>query len=206
METVLYKGRIIPAANIPFDADNRAFKFGDGLFETMQFREGKVRFWEDHLERISKGLNALGIEVPAYFSGMQDIICQFMDTLGKDQGGLRWQAWRSGGGRYSPETNTCSDLLVYNGKNTTRAGALKLGVSQQGRVHYSPFSRFKTCNSLPYILAAIERSGSSYDDLILTNHNGEISECISSNIFWVKDRTFMTPPVKAPCGFMSAVS
>jgi len=37
------------------------------------------------------------------------------------------------------------------------------------------------------------------DDLVLTDPEGHIAECIASNIFWIKGDNFYTPSLKSGC-------
>ena len=49
----------IPGAVVP--VDDRGLQYGDGLFETMLIRHGRVRFLEAHLARLAQGCLRLGI-------------------------------------------------------------------------------------------------------------------------------------------------
>jgi len=44
--------------------DNRGFRYGDGLFETMLFRDGSVRLGQYHLERLMGGMRLLRLDSP----------------------------------------------------------------------------------------------------------------------------------------------
>ena len=44
--------------------DDRAFQYGDGLFETVAIRSGEPRLWDLHIERLAAGCRTLGIEFP----------------------------------------------------------------------------------------------------------------------------------------------
>jgi 4-amino-4-deoxychorismate lyase len=46
------------------DCRDRGLQYGDGLFETMRVRRGRIRLLELHLERLAEGCRRLGIEVP----------------------------------------------------------------------------------------------------------------------------------------------
>ncbi len=45
-------------------ADDRGLQYGDGLFETALLIDGQVRFLDDHLERLFRGCERLGIQAP----------------------------------------------------------------------------------------------------------------------------------------------
>lgn len=51
-----------PATGVP--ADDRGLQYGDGVFETMAWRDGRLRFVDLHLARMRRGLEALGIPMP----------------------------------------------------------------------------------------------------------------------------------------------
>ena len=52
---------------VPTDAvsiDERAFQYGDGLFETIAVRGGQPRFWNMHLDRLARGCDRLRLTMP----------------------------------------------------------------------------------------------------------------------------------------------
>ncbi len=52
---------------VPADAasiDERAFQYGDGLFETIAVRGGQPRFWDMHMDRLARGCDRLRLTMP----------------------------------------------------------------------------------------------------------------------------------------------
>ena len=52
---------------VPADAvsiDERAFQYGDGLFETIAVRDDQPRFWDMHMDRLARGCDRLGLTMP----------------------------------------------------------------------------------------------------------------------------------------------
>ena len=54
------EGAFVTAGGTAVSANDRGLAYGDGLFETIAVRDGRLRFLEDHLERLSAGLAKLG--------------------------------------------------------------------------------------------------------------------------------------------------
>lgn len=52
---------------------DRAFQYGDGLFETIALRDGKLIYWDEHLQRLNHGCHVLGLEPVAEVSWLNDI-------------------------------------------------------------------------------------------------------------------------------------
>ena len=46
------------------DSGERAFHYGDGLFETIAIRGGGPRLWEYHVDRLVAGCRRLGLDIP----------------------------------------------------------------------------------------------------------------------------------------------
>ena len=52
---------------------------------------------------------------------------------------------------------------------------------------------------MKYVVAGIEKVERGFDEIILLDHNGHVSEALSSNLFWKIDQSFFTPPLSTGC-------
>jgi branched-subunit amino acid aminotransferase/4-amino-4-deoxychorismate lyase len=59
----------------------------------------------------------------------------------------------------------------------------------------NPLAALKSSNKLHQVLARAEAEAKGADEALILDSNGEITECASSNIFWVLDGTLYTPPL-----------
>ncbi|MBW3466332.1 aminotransferase class IV [Arthrospiribacter ruber] len=178
---------------------NRAFLFGDGLFETMVLRDGFIRFGNFHQERILKGCETLFLDK----QDLSDIkqIQVFLRENGFESGTwrVRWNVYRSGFGKYTPENDSISATLMVSEFVPAVPVKRNLAYCSSVRLMHSRWSSCKTLNALPYVMANIERKQKGLDDVILLSQEGFISEGASSNIFWEKDGVFYTPSLKSAC-------
>src|ERR1700743_119579 len=65
---VSYNGLHLPAGQPLLTADNRGFRYGDGLFETMFVQGGRIRLAEYHFDRLLSGMAFLDFEIPSFFA------------------------------------------------------------------------------------------------------------------------------------------
>lgn len=184
---------------------NRAFSYGDALFETIIMRNDKVYYLEDHLERLQKGMYTLKMRL-----SISDLIA----TISKNINDListnfsqrpeviriKVQVVRQSGGFYTPASNE-ADLYVFVQKTEKPQEIVKrqVQVSDTVRLNFSLYSLFKTCNSLPYILASLEKQEKNTDDLILLDNKSNIGELTAMNLFWIKDEILYTPSLQTGC-------
>ena len=54
-----YNGKLYPEGSPIIGADNRGLRYGDGLFETIKMKNGKLLFEDEHFARLWKGLKVL---------------------------------------------------------------------------------------------------------------------------------------------------
>ena len=97
----LYQGNILSLDQLPFAPFERLM-YGDGFFETMRYEQGRIPLWSYHLQRIQLSCEALGFEVPAEFSPLEDgVLNRLIDWLGKTSSfRLRLVVVRRRGGLY----------------------------------------------------------------------------------------------------------
>lgn len=177
---------------------NRAMFFGDGIFETMVYTNGRIRFSKEHEDRLTLGLQTLKIR-PSGLSIKQ--LEEFLRDQLADKIGLRvrWNVFRSGLGKYTPTSHDATDLIFVQDLVQTVRIKNCAYISRAIAIPSSPWSHCKTLNALPYVMANIERKELGMDEVILLDDKGFVSEAGSANIFWVKENIFYTPSLVCNC-------
>lgn len=62
--TAFLNGQFVPEAAATVSVFDRSFLYGDGLFETMLVSNGKPFRWMQHMDRLERGAEFLGIKTP----------------------------------------------------------------------------------------------------------------------------------------------
>jgi branched-chain amino acid aminotransferase len=205
-EFICFNGKIISSNDFKISGSDRAFQYGDGIFETMHWHQNKILFIDDHFERLKKGLLALKIIMPASFSKKSLAkIVTILINKNKITGDarVRLQVWRKEGGFYIPVSNEGQFIITVNqlmddGFSFPKKG-LTIGLCENVILPLHNFQNLKTCNSIPYVLAGIYAKENNLDDCLIMNSKGKIAEATSSNVFMVKDGKVFTPPLTDGC-------
>lgn len=193
-------------SSLPYLKENRAFMYGDGLFETIRVINGKPFNLENHILRLFEGAKVLNIKVPSYYS-TDYFNKQIINLLEKNNitlgGRVRLCVYRENGGYYKPENNNClcfitADSLQNNLYNMNEEG-LTVDIYSDISKHKNILSNFKTSNMLHYIIAGNYALDNNLDDCFIINSKRNIIEAISSNIFLVSNGVLYTPPLSDGC-------
>lgn len=195
-------GHIVPAAEASIPIDDRSFRYGDGLFETMLVRSGAPLFWVEHLRRLESGARLLQfppIDLGAVLPGALELISR----NGHFNGVLRLHLSRGGGPRgYSPKGANQPRLLLTTDRPPDpirRAKPLSVTVARHPLYSRDPFGPFKTANKLPQILAKTEAEWAGFDDAILLNEHGHAVAATSANLLALIEGRWTTPPLDSGC-------
>jgi branched-subunit amino acid aminotransferase/4-amino-4-deoxychorismate lyase len=196
---------VIRQEGVPlFGSGNRAFRYGDGLFESLRVFEGRIPFWHYHAERIFEGMAVLWFDAPFYFDA--DFLRAEIEKLlagSKGNHFVRLAVYREDGGRYAPVGNAPKFFIeaspLHDGHFVLGEQPLHLGIFQAVPLVFNALSPFKTANALPYVLAARWAEQHHFDDCLLLNQDGHIAEATSSNIFIVNNKNVITPPLSEAC-------
>ena len=62
-----FNGNLIENANF-ISNENRGYKYGDALFETLKVVHGKILFWEDHYFRLMASMRIMRMQIPMDFT------------------------------------------------------------------------------------------------------------------------------------------
>jgi branched-chain amino acid aminotransferase len=185
---------------------NRAFQYGDALFETMHANGKVVQFFDQHMQRLIKAMGMLKMDIPPKISG-KTIEKEITRLLHKNRhlkgARVRLTVFRNPGGKYTPEDNSCSYLIesqkLDHDTYQLNDKGLFIDVFPGLKKPVHPLSNLKTTNDLIYIMAGLHKKEHGLDECLLLNEKGEITEAISSNVFVVYNRVLSTPPLASGC-------
>ena len=201
---LIFNSAVFTKSDFRVDANDRAFQYGDGLFETVRYDRGRIQFWPDHHQRLTQGMTALQLNPSDLFTAaslheqVHTLLRQ--NQLTDQPARIRIQVWRQTGGLYTP-TNRAANLLI-----TSRAGQpfaiterTRIGFFDAVRLSPSPVSAYKTGNALPYVLAGLSKQERALDDVVLLDTAGHLAECVASSLFWLSGGRLFTPSLATGC-------
>ncbi|MET0242632.1 MAG: aminotransferase class IV [Flavitalea sp.] len=203
---VNFNGKFFRAEEPLIGAESRALRYGDGVFETIRMLNGHAEHAELHYNRLFEGLNILGFELPQLFT--RDYLTeQILKTATKnkvEQGArIRLALFRGNGGLYDPENHRPNFIVqawplpAQNG--TLNLNGLVTGIYTKAVKCYDAFSHLKTASHLTYVMAALYAKEMKWNDALVLNTSGRICDTSIANIFIVKGKKIITPPLSEGC-------
>lgn len=205
MRYVLFNGELLEALKFHVSAQNRAFRYGDALFETMRAYRGCVVFLPEHLQRLSDGMRFLNMigNNELNIDSLRNLIKALIDANQKPEHcRLRLTVFRNEGGFYTPSTNTVSYIievseLESNYKLNTEG--ISFGVYSKILKPQNTLAQLKSANALLYVLAGNAAQQNNVKENIILNHESRVCEAVSSNVFLVKEKQIYTPALSEGC-------
>lgn len=203
---VNYNGKITENTAISME-ENRAFLYGDAVFETLKTLDGKILFAEDHYFRLMASMRILRMEIPVVFT--QEYLEEQVQSLLSSMDGthasyrVRITCYRKNGGKYTPKNRSIDYIISAEPLNTTvytmDNSDYEVEIYKDFHVSKHLLSTLKTTNKLVHITASIFAEENNYQNCLLINDEKNIIEAIQSNIFLVKDNIISTPKLEDGC-------
>jgi aminodeoxychorismate lyase len=206
---VFLNGRFVPEEQAVVSAFDRGFLYGDGLFEAIRIFNGKPFRWQQHLERLQRGLEFLKFSSPYSAAELRGFAEELVAQNKMPDSLLRLTISRGVGKRgYSPiGANSPSVVLSLHpvaAAQSSNPPRWSLITSNVRLPAHEPLAQFKTCAKIPQILARAEADTAGADEALLLNNEGFVVEASSSNLFWLQDETVCTSPL--PAGILPGVT
>lgn len=210
---ISYNGKTIKKSDFNLRYNNRAFLYGDAIFETMFASATRIINFKQHITRAISSMEELKMNVPSEFrtslfgSQTPPIKDYIIDLINKNRFfkgiRIRMTIFRKPGGLYTPESNDVDYVI-----ETTELESSKYELNQRGiiidtftdiRKSVNKLSGIKSTNSLLFTMAGLYKKSRNIDDCLILNEYGSVCECISSNIFMIRDKQLFTPSLKSGC-------
>lgn len=199
-------GFIVSSEESSVSLNNRAYLYGDGLFESIRVFNGKVINFEHHFSRLMEGAVILKMVVPPHFTSaffLEKINELLVKSDVKGGGRVRISLDRKIGGKYMPISNEATftidveELPIVDFELNTKG--IEIEVYADMRKTKNKLANFKTKNGLIYVLAAIQAQEKGFGDMLITNSELEIIESSNSNLFIVSNGVLYTPGLELGC-------
>jgi len=189
-----------PCNHVP--VDDRGLAYGDGLFETVAWRDGRARFLDRHLERLTVGCRRLDLPKPD--SGL---ICSEIEQLGSasPEGIVKILITRGSGprGYAAPSPVAPTRIVGWSGSITgTMPGAVPAArvIVCRTPASVNPYlAGLKTLNRLDNVLASLEWREAGCNEGLMLDPAGRVIGGTMSNVFMVRGCKLLTPSIEH-CG------
>lgn len=192
-------GRLLPADGPHLSVFDRGFQLGDGVFETLRARAGHPAELAEHLERLRRSADGLGIGLPgdleATVVGAIGALLRANELDGPEGDAsvrvtLSRGAYR-GRGLLPPDEHVRPTLAIQAWPvPAPPAGHLDRGLalvaSAVRRDPESPLAALKTTSRADYVYARLEARRAGADDSLFLTTDGFLSEATSANVFLVR--------------------
>lgn len=170
--------------------NDRAFNYGDGLFETILVKNNKIIYLKEHVERLHKGCDIICINKPTFslirknaeiaIGNRKNCVLKIILSRGSCDFGYQYPK------DLIPNLYFIRTNIFFDKENMTER--VDVAYSNYKPLGNNNLSKIKHLNRLDQCLIANELQNikNGYNDLIVTQ-NKNIIETLSSNLFFAKE-------------------
>jgi len=199
-------GNIISNDKADVSLNNRAFNYGDSLFETIKIFNDKILFWEDHYFRLMASMRILRMEIPANFTPEHlenEIITTYRTSKNSGSCRIKLTVFRKDGGLYLPKTNDVSYLITFsnleNDYYQLNQDSYLVELFKDYFVSPGLLSTLKTNNRIVNVVGSIFAEENDFQNCLILNTNKHVIEALNANIFLIVGNHIKTPPLTDGC-------
>lgn len=194
MQYVYVKDGFKPENEASISIEERGFRFGDGVFETIRVRGGRPYQWHWHMQRMADGLNAVLIDFDT--TTLAPLCDELLAKNNVSEGALRIYVSRGIGSRgYLPDAGIQPTLIIQTmplPQLNSSPVALWLSSMVKPSLAALPVG-FKLAQGMNSTLARIEAQQHDCAEALLLDGNGRLCEAASANLFWLEGKSLCTP-------------
>ena len=200
-----YNGDIC-SSNALLSNTNRAFLFGDGVFETIKIANSKILFLEEHYFRLMASMRIVRMKIPNNFT-LEYFEEQILNTAKANNieksARVRFTVFRNDGGFYLPKTRDISYLIQVSILNSTQylfsETTYEVDLYKDFFVSNQLISTLKTTNKMIHVLGSIFAEENDLQNCLLLNNEKNVVESLNGNLFMLFGNQLITPSITQGC-------
>lgn len=198
---VYINGQFVDKDNAKISVFDHGFLYGDGAFEGIRSYNCVIYKLKEHIDRLMESLHTLMIELPISKQDLTKAVMQTLKVNKLKDAYIRLIVTR-GVGDLGLDPRKCKGsacIVIITDKITLYPAELYqkgMEIITVPTVKNHPEAlnpELKSLNYLNNILAKIEATNVGYNEAIMLDPNGYVTECTGDNIFIVKDGVLSTP-------------
>jgi branched-chain amino acid aminotransferase len=202
MLMINFNGELLVEENVKLSPENRGFKYGDAIFETIKVSNNRVVFWEDHYFRLMSSMRMLRMKIPMKFT-LEFLEQEILKTVAVQDSAssfrVRLNVYRRDGGLYTPKTNKIHYFIDAKPNTYVTKDVYTVDVFKDFYNYSGLLSTIKTNNRMVNTLASIYAKENELDNCVLINENKGVVEVTNANIFILKGNVVKTPAYTEGC-------
>ncbi len=201
---VYIDGKFLDEADAKVSVFDHGLLYGDGVFEGIRAYNGRVFKLKEHVDRLFYSAKAILLTIPMSHAQIMAAVVESCRQNGIRDGYIRLIVTR-GVGTLGLNPNRCknpsviviADKIQLYPREMYERGMDIVTVPTTRNLVNSVNPAIKSLNYLNNILAKIEANIAGVEEAIMLNSEGFVAECTGDNLFILKGRQLMTPPLSA---------
>ncbi|WP_179346453.1 aminotransferase class IV [Winogradskyella ursingii] len=202
-------GTLLTIESANTSIENRGYKYGDALFETLKVVNGAIFFWEDHYFRLMSSMRIMRMDIPMDFT-MEYLENEILKTLEANDlletsARVRLNVDRGEGGKYLPseEAKVHFSINVESHANPfyniDKTSNYVVDLYKDYFMAPGLLSGLKSNNKALQVMGSIYAKENDLDNCLVLNTNKSVIEALNGNLFLVKGDKIKTPPLEDGC-------
>ncbi len=211
VEKIWFDGELVDWHEAKIHVLSHALHYGSGVFEGIRAYETArgpaVWHLEEHLKRLFRSAKLYHMEIPFSIDAITQATKDVIRANGLDACYVRPLAFRGYGEMGVNPLNAPVNMVIavwpwgaYLGEEALEQGVrVKISSWRRNSQNSLPASAKATGQYINGVLAKVESLKAGYDEGIMLNEQGLITDGSGENVFIVRDGVLATPPIQAGC-------
>lgn len=203
--TVNVNGHVAAERDAVISVFDHGFLYGEGIYETMRTYHGRPFLFERHMRRLRRSASMIELRLPFTDGDLADQIRSTQSAAKLDGEAYIRVLVTRGVGELTYDLKATPDpsvVIIVKPHVDPAAEVYEQGVRvvivDVVRNHPASVNpMIKSNNLMNSALAMQEALRSNAFEGVMRNYRGELTECTTANLFVVKNRVVLTPPLAA---------
>lgn len=195
MDIFFVNGNFVKEDSAEISVNDLSILRGFGVFDFLRTYNGVPFYLEEHILRLKRSASLIGLELPYSPQQLKEIVTETLERNDHPESQIRIVATGGQSDDGITPGQLPSLMVMVNEVKPMPTEWYQHGV----KVVSCPIDRFlpgaKSINYIPAIVCQKEASAQQAIEAIYSDRDGFLQEGTTSNIFVVKDKSLITPPV-----------